>query len=211
MVSGKMSGEGAASVIPTGALTGSEVIPSIRILDVPVSMINMPKAVSTIVGWAQRRQAHYVCIRDVHGIMQAQVDPELLAIHYKAGLVTPDGMPLVWIGQMRVGNSVGRVCGADLFDELCAASVQTGLRHYFYGGKEGVPEDLAAALRARYPGLQIVGMMSPPFGALTPEQDAAILDEINATDPHILSGLVSARPSRNSGCVITSDVFPARL
>lgn len=158
----------------------------IRILGVPVSMINMQGAVATIIGWIRRGEAHYVCVRDVHGIMQAQTDAEFLAIHDRAGLVTPDGMPLVWIGRIRRGASVGRVCGADLVDAICAASPANGIRHFFFGGKVGVAEQMAQALTLRYPGLNVVGTLSPPFGKLSKEEDDAVTQCILAAAPHIV-------------------------
>ncbi len=164
----------------------SDRIKTLSILGVPVSLIDMQSAVATIAAWTKSGAANYVCVRDVHGVMLAQKDAELLAIHEKAGLVTPDGMPLVWIGRLREGKSVGRVCGPDLVDALCAISVRQGLRHYFYGGKPGVAEDIASALRTRYPGLNVVGTFSPPFGILSKEEDDAITRDITAAEPHIV-------------------------
>ena len=146
----------------------------------------MHDAVAAIILWAKTGSPNYVCVRDVHGIMRAQNDAELLAIHEKAGLVTPDGMPLVWIGQLRAGKSVGRVCGSDLVDALCAASPAHGLKHFFYGGKPGVADEMAASLRARYPQLQTVGSLSPPFGAISREDDEAIVKSIVEKTPHVV-------------------------
>ncbi len=159
--------------------------PIARILGVPVSMIDMSCAVATIVAWANNRSANYVCVRDVHGIMQTQDNPELLAIHENAGLVTPDGMPIVWIGR-HLGQSVSRVCGSDLVDALCNASVAPGLRHFFYGGKPGVADAMAAALQAKFPGLKIAGTLSPPFGALSKDEDDAVVRDIAGAMPHIV-------------------------
>ncbi len=154
-------------------------------LDVPVSLVTMPRAVATIVNWVQRGQAEYVCIRDVHGVMRAQNDPELMSIHNHAGMVTPDGMPLVWIARHR-GHDVSRVCGADLVAALCAVSVDNGIRHYFYGGKPGVAARMAAALQTRFPKLNVAGASTPPFHSLSTEEDAAATAEISAARPHVV-------------------------
>lgn len=146
-------------------------IPATRILDVPVSLVGLQSAVSAIAGWVEQKQAHYVCVRDVHGVMRAQHDPALMALHDGAGLVTPDGMPLVWLARRRGHAEVNRACGADLVDELCRVSLERGIRHYFYGGKPGVAERMAQALCERYPGLQVVGTGTPPFRPLTVEED----------------------------------------
>ncbi|MCX7060496.1 MAG: WecB/TagA/CpsF family glycosyltransferase [Gammaproteobacteria bacterium] len=152
--------------------------PATRVLGVPVSTVNMPQAIDTILSWIARGQAHYVCVRDVHGVMRAQEDNQLLEIHHRAGLVTPDGMPLVWLSKRRGYRHVSRVCGADLVAELCAGSVAHGISHYFYGGKPGVAERMAEALVARFPGLKVAGTSTPPFGDMSAEEDAAATQAI---------------------------------
>ncbi|MET3473685.1 N-acetylglucosaminyldiphosphoundecaprenol N-acetyl-beta-D-mannosaminyltransferase [Novosphingobium sp. 1529] len=152
----------------------------------PVSILNIQTAVSIILNWNCQRSAQYICVRDVHGIMRAQDDPDLLKIHDNAGLITPDGMPLVWLSRARGHKGVDRVCGADLVAALCDASQKTGARHYFYGGKPGVAERMAAELQSRYPEMQIVGMSTPPFGAMTQEEDRAATEEISVTRPDIV-------------------------
>jgi N-acetylglucosaminyldiphosphoundecaprenol N-acetyl-beta-D-mannosaminyltransferase len=67
-------------------------------------------------------------------------------------------------------EKVERVYGPDLMLAVCDKGRASGLRHYFYGGKPGVAEELAAKLCGRFPGLQVVGTHSPPFREAT-EQD----------------------------------------
>jgi len=157
-----------------------------RVLDVPISTVNLGTALNRILGWIETKTAHYICVRDVHGVMRAQDDPELMRIHEEAGLVTPDGMPLVWISRMRGYDDVSRVCGADLVDVLCGATARTGARHYFYGGKDGVAERMVAVLKARYPNLTVAGLHSPPFGRMTPEEDEIETARISASQPDIV-------------------------
>ncbi len=161
-------------------------VPATRVLGVPISTINMGVAVRTILDWVTHRNAQYICVRDVHGIMRAQDDPALMAIHDGAGLVTPDGMPLAWTLKARGYQDAGRVCGADLVAALCEASVPAGTRHYLYGGKPGVAERMAAKLTEMFPGLQIMGLGTPPFRPLTAEEDVATVAEISATRPDIV-------------------------
>lgn len=161
-------------------------VPATRILDVPVSTINMPTAVQTIMGWIANRTPNFICVRDVHGIMRAQDDAELAEIHEQAGLVTPDGMPLVWILRSRGYSESSRVCGADLVAALCEASQINGARHYFFGGKPGVADRMSAELTRRYPKLHVVGTSTPPFRVLSDEEDAAVTSEIVAARPDIV-------------------------
>ncbi|MGK3946100.1 hypothetical protein ABK046_48095, partial [Streptomyces caeruleatus] len=78
-------------------MTAPSALPRFRVLGVPVSAITMQDAVSTIDTWIRTRRRHYVCITGVHGVMECRRDPTLRAIHEAAGMVTPDGMPLVWM------------------------------------------------------------------------------------------------------------------
>jgi N-acetylglucosaminyldiphosphoundecaprenol N-acetyl-beta-D-mannosaminyltransferase len=160
--------------------------PRVEILGVGVSAITMQHALDSIEGWIDRREQHYICVTTVHSIMECRRDEELRRIHAGAGLVTPDGMPLVWISRMRGQDHVERVYGPDLLLECAARAAERGWRFFFYGGETGVPEKLAARLKARYPGLIVAGTYSPPFRQLTPEEDAEVVDRINAADPDIV-------------------------
>ena len=157
-----------------------------NILGVAVSAINMDQALDTIASWISDRERHYVTITGVHGVIESQRDEELRRIHNAAGLVTPDGMPLVWLSRLQGFNHVERVYGPDLMQELCKLSSARNYRHFLYGGGEGVPEKLAHNLQQRFPGLQIVSSYSPPFRALTAEEDEEIVRMINEASPDIV-------------------------
>ncbi len=158
----------------------------VNILGVGVSAINMTMALQIIEGWVAHRESHYVCVTGVHGVMESQRDESLRQIHNQAGLVTPDGMPLVWLSRFKGFRYVDRVYGPDLMLALCEHSVEEGYRHFFYGGAEGVPEQLAAVLQKRFPDLQVVGTFSPPFRPLTPHEDEQITRMINMSNPDIV-------------------------
>ena len=118
--------------------------------------------------------------------MESQRDDELRRIHETAGLVTPDGMPLVWIAHLLGHSHVERVYGPDLLLACCERSILRGYRHFFYGGAPGVGECLAARLGARFPGLSVAGLFSPPFRPLSADEDGALVDCINAARPDIV-------------------------
>ena len=158
-------------------------IARVDVLGVGVSAINMDEAVAELTRWVDERESHYVCVTGVHGVMESQADRELLRIHNRSGLTTPDGMPMVWAGKRAGADDMRRVYGPDLMLEVCARSAAKGWTHYFYGGKEGVPELLATRLQERYPGLKVVGTYSPPFRPLTDAEVDAITTAINEADP----------------------------
>ncbi len=162
------------------------MIPRANILGVGVSAIDMEMALQAMNEWIRRKEPHYVCVSGVHGVMESQQDEDLRRIHNAAGLVTPDGMPLVWISRLMGFGHVDRVYGPDLLLATCARSVEDGYRHFFYGGGPGVVEKLTARLQERFPQLAIAGFFSPPFRPLTPEEDTDVISYINAARPDIV-------------------------
>lgn len=158
----------------------------VNILGVQVSAVGMGEAVATVEDWIATGGRRYVCVSGVHGVMESQRDETLRGIHNAAGMVTPDGMPLVWLSRIRGHPRVDRVYGPDLMLVCCDRSVRRGYTHYLYGAGPGVAERLAGRLHARFPGLRIVGWHSPPFRSLTREEDDAVIREINQADPDIV-------------------------
>ena len=155
------------------------------VLGVHVSALTLDRAVHAICEWVTSRQRQYVCVTGVHGVMESHAARALRHIHNEAGLVTPDGMPLVWIGR-HLGRDIGRVYGPDLMAAVCGAPQASHFRHYFYGGGPGVPELLSKRLRDRLPSLAVVGTLSPPFRALSHEEDEEVIRTINTAAPDIV-------------------------
>ena len=169
----------------------------VNILGVGISAVNMDLALKLIEAWIARRQSHYVCVAPVHSVLECQRDPELRRIHNASGITTPDGMPLVWLSRLHGYHYVDRVYGPDLMLALCERSAEAGYRHFFYGGAKGVPEELAANLQHRFPGLAVVGTYSPPFRPLTSEEDDQAVQMINEVSPDVIwIGLGSPKQER---------------
>lgn len=165
---------------------GSGLIPRVNVLGVEVSAIDLEGAVSQIRGWIESDTREYVCVRDVHGVIQSQRDPELIRIHNRAGLVTPDGMPLVWCGRYAGAPWMQRVYGPDLMLAVCRESRPDGFRHFLYGAGVGVADELASNLRDWFPGIEIAGTHSPPYSDLTDDEIAETARMINSAQPDVV-------------------------
>jgi len=158
----------------------------VNVLGIGISAITMSQALAIIEEWIVQRERHYVCVTGVHGVMESQRDENLRRIHNTAGLVTPDGMPLVWFSHLRGSRHVERVYGPDLMLALTERSIEKGYRHFLYGGRVGVPERLAQNLTLWFPGLNIAGTYSPPFHTLTGEEELRTVQTINVSNADIV-------------------------
>lgn len=159
---------------------------AVNVLGVRVDAINLRGATAQVMRWIAERHRTYVCVTGVHGIMESQRQIDLRAVHNSAGLVVPDGMPLVYISRAAGYFNCGRVYGPDLMLEICRESVAHGYRHFFYGTTPETLTRLTARLESRIPGLQVAGVFAPPFWALTDPERAEAFARVNECSPDII-------------------------
>ena len=164
----------------------SALVPRVDVLGVQVSALNMNRTLDVLDYWITTGTRQYVCVTGVHGVMESQRDETLRRIHNDAGLVTPDGMPMVWWARAHGHAHVRQVCGPDLMLAFCDRSLTAGYRHFFYGGGDGVADLLAQRLTKRFPGLVVAGTYTPPFRPLTAEEDADVTARINGSGADIV-------------------------
>jgi N-acetylglucosaminyldiphosphoundecaprenol N-acetyl-beta-D-mannosaminyltransferase len=150
----------------------------VNVLGVGISAVNMTQALEKIDGWINRGEREYVCVCPVHSVMECRRSAQLRAVFNAAGMVTPDGVPIVWVARAGGYRQVSRVYGPDLMLAELDRSDQNHHRHFFYGGGPGVARLLAQRMQARFPGLTVSGIFEPPFAPLdqlcTPETAATI-------------------------------------
>jgi N-acetylglucosaminyldiphosphoundecaprenol N-acetyl-beta-D-mannosaminyltransferase len=148
---------------------GSEDARRVEVLGVGVDATSLTEATDRIVRRVDDGEGGYVCVRDVHGIVLCQDDPELREIHGDAFMVTTDGIPLVRAVRAAGHRGATRVYGPDLMLEVCARRIGR-LRHLLYGSSPETVAALRQNLERRFPGILIVGAQSPPFRALDDEE-----------------------------------------
>lgn len=161
-------------------------VPRANVLGVGVSAIHLQQAVELVLTGIRDGRQGYITVTGVHGVMEAQIDPDLKRIFNSAWLTTPDGMPMTWVGRLQGHRNMNRVYGPDLMEEIFAATRDGAVRHFFYGGNEGVVEELKIALTARFPGAVVCGTYTPPFRALTDEEERDLAAKIERATPHII-------------------------
>jgi len=158
----------------------------VNILGVGVHALD-PESTLAILDKAIRIQHKgYVCFASVHGVVEAQRDRELMEAYHGAMLVTPDGMPLAWVGRLKGNRHIRRVAGPDLMLEMLSDPRFARCRHFLCGGDYGVAEELRRALLARFPNLCIAGTFTPPFRAMTFEEEHAFIEAVHGARPDIV-------------------------
>ena len=156
------------------------------VLKTKISAIDMKDACSLVEDRISRKDKGYICVCPISTIMECKKSEDVLKSVNCADLVTPDGMPVVWIGRMKGHKNIRRVYGPDLMREICGISERKGYKNYFYGSTEDVLKKLEESLNKKYPRLAITGSYSPPFRVLSKEENDRIVENINKSNPDIL-------------------------
>jgi N-acetylglucosaminyldiphosphoundecaprenol N-acetyl-beta-D-mannosaminyltransferase len=157
-----------------------------RILKMPVDAVSMAGAIALIQGWLDEPGGRMVCAADVHMVMRHFDEMDFRATLDQADLITPDGMPLVWLLRHQGYPLQNRVCGPDLTLALCAAAEQKESPIGFYGGKPEVLDALTKRFKSQFPKLRIEYAYSPPFRLLEEWEDQAQVDAIRASGVKLL-------------------------
>lgn len=158
-------------------------IPTCNILGVNIAAINMQWLIEYLDENIDKLSGDYICVSNVHTTVTSYEEPEYCTVQNGGIMAIPDGGPLSTIGKKRGHKSMDRTTGPSLMDEIFRISVEKCYRHYFYGSTEETLEKLYGKLQENYPGLEIAGMYSPPFHALTDMEDKTIVKMINDTKP----------------------------
>jgi N-acetylglucosaminyldiphosphoundecaprenol N-acetyl-beta-D-mannosaminyltransferase len=156
------------------------------ILGTRVDPTNYEVATQQILSWANIRQGRYVCIANVHMLMEAHDSDDFQRVVNGGDLVTPDGMPLVWTLRILGHTNQSRVYGPDLTLRIIEAAAKEVIPVGLYGSRPEIIEKMVQAYHLRFPDLRVVYSFSPPFRVLSSEEDKAIIEKINASGVRIL-------------------------
>ena len=143
-------------------------------------------ATDIVVDWSKRRDSRYICVANVHMLMEAHDSSEFLILVNNADLTVPDGMPLVWMLRLKGKRNQQRVYGPTLMLHILESASRHGIPVGFYGSSPQVLESLIERMQARYESLNVAFSHSPPFHAMSPVEDAVIVAEINRSGARIL-------------------------
>jgi len=148
--------------------------------------VDIDDALKVVVKHILEKKGDYFCFANIHVVMESHKDPELKNILNQSVANFPDGMGVAWALKILGHRFKDRVRGTDLMLRLCSYASGNNLKIFFYGSTEETLSALKEKLKRLFPGINIVGSLSPPFREITKDEDEAFVKKINTTDPDIL-------------------------
>ena len=142
-----------------------------------ISIIGLPVAATTYAGavkWIlehalESDRTFAVEAANTHVAALARTDKVFGEAMQQFDLICPDGMPLIWALNSKLGAAeklTDRVYGPTLMLETLKATNgrEQDFKHFLLGGKQSTLNKLTLNFADRFPGVDIVGTYSPPFG-----------------------------------------------
>ena len=157
-----------------------------NILGTDFSLLSYTDVLTTVQGWKQSHEQHYITLTPPYSVLLCRRDAELQRATDGAALTLPDGVGIILAAKLLGYPHHGRVTGPALMLSLCDQGREHGMRHFFYGSAPGVAAALTKRLANTYPGLGVAGTFCPPFRELSPSEDAEIVRQINEAEPDIV-------------------------
>jgi N-acetylglucosaminyldiphosphoundecaprenol N-acetyl-beta-D-mannosaminyltransferase len=163
-----------------------DTIRTFNILGIGFDCIECSQVLQQISRWHTEGQCRAISFVNPHSVIVALQDADMAKALQESSLILSDGIGIVLASRILGCSQVNRITGPGFMLKLCEWSQYYGYSHYFYGGAEGVAEELAEQLKQKYPRLKIAGTDCPPFRNLTPQEEQDVIQKINSSKPDIL-------------------------
>lgn len=161
----------------------SNKIERTKILDCCLDVVTMEDALQVISNAVLSREPIQVITLNAEMIYRAQQEPGLKQVFERAGLVTPDGVGVLW-ALRRTGYQVSRrVTGIGLTIRVLEKAAQEGWKIYLLGAKPGVADAVANLWQARYPELKIAGVH---HGYFSVKEETEVIQRVKEAHPDLL-------------------------
>lgn len=157
-----------------------------NVLGVGVHAIKLESAVELMESAILSGRRGYVCVTNVHAVMEAQKNAGYKRVLNSSFLTLPDGRPTVWVGRSQGLKEMDQVGGPELMLRFCEISSRKRYTHFFYGGQPGVAEQLKDSLTRQFPRLRVIGTYTPPFRALNQEEELEVRDLLARLKPDVM-------------------------
>lgn len=156
------------------------------LLGLPFHDLTLDETLDFCVAAMAGEQSRYMVTANVDFTAQAYEDPDLKKIVFFADRVVCDGMPLVWLSRLFGSPLRERVAGSDLVPKLLETCANLRYPVYFFGSDLMTLEAAKEIVEARYPGLQVAGLDSPPVGAVIEWDNESLCERMRASGARLL-------------------------
>jgi len=156
---------------------------TIKIMGIDVDKVTKAEALAIFSELIESEGCSQIITLNPEMIIEAQTNEEFRELLKRAELRFPDGIGLVYASKIIREPLSERVTGIDFARSALEMIAQRDMSAYFFGAKPGIAELAAENIAKEIPGLKVAGARD---GYFKPEEEDAIIDEINASGAELL-------------------------
>lgn len=142
--------------------------------------------IDSILSLAKNKLSSYICVCNVHMLIEAYDSSEFSEVLNNADIVTPDGMPVAKAIKWLYGVEQPRVAGMDLIASLFSEFEKQKMSVLLYGSTDDVLDRIEKKTTRYHPSLSILDKISPPFRKLSEIEELDIINKINVLNPDFI-------------------------
>ena len=174
-----------------------QALPKKRIISINVSYGSYTEFVTAIIQQAVQKVSCYVCLANVHMVLEAYQSLFFKKVINSAFLVAPDGMPVAKSFRLLHRRPQERVDGMSLLPVLLKEAEQHQLNVFFYGGTPAMLEKTTEYIAKTHPKLTLGGTYSPPFRDLTEIEMDEVAETITSSGASIIFVILGCPKQEN--------------
>jgi N-acetylglucosaminyldiphosphoundecaprenol N-acetyl-beta-D-mannosaminyltransferase len=160
----------------------------VNILNINVSAGDAESILNEAVQLVDNNKKFYICTVNAYLAVKANEDRELLKILNNAGIVIPDGMPLVWYSRLSGKPIPERISGYEFFYNFSNIANKNNYSYFFFGGTNDIVlAGIKNRLEKEFENIKVKGLVCPPIMDTFPDEfDDYVISAINKCKPDIL-------------------------
>jgi N-acetylglucosaminyldiphosphoundecaprenol N-acetyl-beta-D-mannosaminyltransferase len=162
---------------------GSNVEKRFSLGNVIISITRATDALSEIKLSITRKKFGYISFMDMRTAYLANHDEAYRNIQNKTLFTFSDGITVLLYAKLSGIKEIEKISGKDFMDMVFASSVQEGFSHYFFGSTPDTIKKIQENLILQYPGISILGAVSPLFQPLEAFDIDGLANELNRLKP----------------------------
>ena len=158
----------------------------VRVVSLNVNVCDSGSITESVAELVTAKDGGYICFSTVHMVMESYDDPTYAEKVNSANMIIPDGMPLVWMQKLQGRKDASRIRANDMMIDLCSVAESRGWSVGFYGASHKVIDQIKERAAKDFPQLRVEYTFSPPFRALTAEEESEIRTDLLLASPDLL-------------------------
>ena len=158
------------------------MVPKKKILKSNISTCSYRSAIDEIILLSSVSESSYVCLVNVHMLIEAWDNKNFAEIVNQADLALPDGMPVAKSVRYIYGQDQNRIAGMDLMEDLMREIEKKAKAVYLFGSTEETLRKIHNKSKSDFPSLKLYSY-SPPFRPLDDSERLNIISQINEVNP----------------------------